>query len=134
MTSLSWLIYAISTIANLSVFLGIVLFVCGTLIGGLAFAGMMNWLNDDYFPVIIIKWITRILIGATITGFVMVFIPQKEYLVMIAGAEVANVALNQDAVKQAGSQFAGLSSDAVSLLRLYIQKETENLQNDKKKD
>lgn len=127
MTSLSWLIYAISTISNLQTFLYILMAVSG-------FAAMVM-----FVPAYIeqeeglLKWVKRAVITALVSGFFLVFVPDKEYLIMIAGAEVTNVVLQQDSVKQAGSQLGGLSNDAITLLRNYIQQQNEVLNKSDKK-
>lgn len=139
MTTLSWLIYLISTLNNLGIFLIIIMLfaLVATVVSMVAYTIIANETCVKEIDKIepkarAAKWIKRFVLIAVISGLINVFIPGREYMIMMAGAEVANVAVNQDVVKNAGSQVAGLSSDAINLLRDYIRKQTEELNTPKK--
>lgn len=139
MNSLSLLIYAVELIANIGTLatsllvIGIIVFLftslCWFIIqnckgehGYEQWNGIWSWFIPRAFAAIVI---------ATL---LLVFIPNRQTTIMIAASEVAEVVVKTEEAKEvmAGAKGAlkevsGLSSDAVGLLKQYIQNETQKL-------
>jgi uncharacterized membrane protein len=124
MNSLSLLLYGISTLLQLQNFLIVVIFalIAFTVIFGFLYAVAAD--NDDDTTKQA-TWLKRTLTATFIAGFMLVFLPSQKFLVLIAASEVGEMAYNQPAVQNSLNQLGGLSSDAVNLLKLYIESESK---------
>jgi hypothetical protein len=135
MNSLSLIIYGISTLLQLTVFLqGVIAMtivaavLCLLIFLYLAMEGA-DTLKEFATP---LKWFKRTIITGAVAAFLLVFLPNQKFLVLIAASEVGEMAMNQPAVQNAVGQIAGLSADATNLLKLYIESETKKFMEEMK--
>lgn len=62
-----------------------------------------------------------------VTSFIWLAIPQKQYMIMIAASEIAEMVAQTDAAQQIAKDVSGLSAESAELLRNYIQLETARI-------
>lgn len=139
MNSLSLLIYAVELITNvgtlattlLVISIIVFLFTC------LCWFIVQNFHRDHVYDQwnAIWRWIIQNAFWtAILMTLLVVFVPSRQTTIMIAASEVAEIVIKTEEAKEvmngakgAMKDVAGLSTDAVGLLKTYIQMETKKL-------
>lgn len=138
MNALSWLIYLIGMITNLTSALGVILgfaifisiaiviikgirFMIASDIGSTKDESYISWQKtfSGYF-----KWAFSIL---AISVFLTIVVPERQTMIMIAASEVSERVLETETMQNALNDVSGLSKDTVDLLKEYIKTEMINL-------
>lgn len=118
MNSLSWMIYGIGVADNLGTGLGI-LFAIGVM--GLFFASIGIFIGEE---VGLIPYVKRGAIALVVMLIVMVFLPDRKTMLLIAGSEIGERAIQSESVKD-------VVNPGVDLLKTWIKDETDKIKNKK---
>lgn len=138
MNALSFLIYLIGVITNLShvvIFLtiaGAVLTIATVIFGSIHSTDdsyswndkktRVEWRNKVVWPKL------KLFISIFSLGlFLQIIVPNKETMVLIAASEVGEYVINTEAVQSASNEIGALSKDSIGLLREYIATEVSAL-------
>lgn len=127
------LVTSIGTLATTLLVIGIIVL----LFTSLCWFIIQNYKGDsnyDQWNGIWTYFIPRAFATIVIATLFVVFIPSRQTTIMIAASEVAEIVIKteeakevMDGAKGALKEVSGLSSDAVGLLKQYIQNETKQL-------
>jgi hypothetical protein len=141
MNALSWLIYLVGMITNLSAALGVILgvsiFLCIAILIFKAIAFLSandSWKKEalqaeDYIAwqkqfSKYFKWVFSIFV---VSLFLTIFVPERQTMIMIAASEVSERVIKTETMQSALNDVSGLSGDAVELLKEYIKSETDKI-------
>ena len=139
MTSLSWMIYFIGVVDTLNSFglwlvIPSTLVLLGCIIMYMVFSGMEAEysINKESTPVpdvakISLKRVRRAALAAWIIGwFIVIIVPNRSTLIMIAGAELTSIVIQSKEVKD-------IVNPGVDLLKTWIKDETDRLSERRRK-
>lgn len=122
MNNLSWFIYATQIVDNLRALAGGFVFV-GLMAGGMSgfVCAMCYWHEDNSAPLDVWRRQMRWLVPSLIfCAFLLVATPSRQTMLLIAGSEMGERAVNSDAV-------TSIVNPGMDLVKLWIKQETDNL-------
>jgi hypothetical protein len=134
MNTLSLLILAIGFLENVGAFLtgGLILtglgafvfiFACGVIYADFSYCNAEERKRNQETRKSLKSYTKWCVAGFVVCAMLNVFVIDKNYIVMIAASEIGELAIKSDG----GKQLTGLSSDAIDLLKVYVDSEKENL-------
>lgn len=107
MTDISWLIYLMGLLANLSIFFQILLFISSSIfvLALLGFCMVSNdrsiteeeKINSANTVFSVMKYAGSI---AVLLGFILIFLPSERTVMLIAASEVSQIIVNSDTTKE----------------------------------
>jgi len=125
MNSVSWFLYFVQFISNLSVITLIALIILGIGLSlTLVFAAIEQELSYNDWPSNPLWKISRNLaIALGIFTFIALFLPSKDTMYAIAASQVGEQIIQLEEVQEVGGEVGAIAKDAITLLRQNIQEQ-----------